>query len=242
MAQMSVSEGPRNEPTRLVSHSRAESDGSRLNPPAISIASSGVCGAILPLIPPPPQSQTTVVVHPLMRVRYEAAAAAGMRGSSQQHRTTSTTTTATQPRGVVGRAGATAAAAASRRPRRATTARMRLLLLCSALAVSTLLLLVHSPTTLGGSGATALAGSSEPFAQRLQHLQATSASRVASQYGIAAGYWQLDLNYSAPAEVPLLARPRYAASNASCWALAARHAEAFSSAYQPTQQLPMVRK
>jgi hypothetical protein len=105
-----------------------------------------------------------------------------------------------------------------------------LLLLCSCAALpTTLFLLAHSH-------ATAL---STPFAGGVRHLRAAYKGRVASSYGVTAGFWRLDVNYSTP-HASLLARTRYGAANTSCWELAAAHAETYTAAYQPTQQPPPV--
>lgn len=85
------------------------------------------------------------------------------------------------------------------------------------------------------------ASTSTTFADGLQHLQATYKGRVDSQYGVAGGYWQLDVNYSSPTVPTLLAKTRYRASNnKTCWDMARAHPETLSALYRPTRQPPTV--
>jgi hypothetical protein len=78
-------------------------------------------------------------------------------------------------------------------------------------------------------------------AEQLRHLKAEFRGHVHSSYGVAGGYWNLDVNYTAPS-VSLLARTRYtvANTNSSCWDIAADQQEPYTAQYHPTQQLPTV--
>lgn len=83
-------------------------------------------------------------------------------------------------------------------------------------------------------------GSAAALSQQLQHLQATFKGRVQSAYDVPGGYWHLDVNYSRPTAVPLLAKTRYRVSNKTCWELASAHPETLSPLYRPTRQPPTV--
>ncbi|KAF6257123.1 hypothetical protein COO60DRAFT_33422 [Scenedesmus sp. NREL 46B-D3] len=74
---------------------------------------------------------------------------------------------------------------------------------------------------------------------QLRHLHAEIRGHVPSSYDVAAGYWHMDVNYTAP-PVSLLARSRYlvASKNSSCWDLAAAQREPFTAQYHPQQHPP----
>lgn len=76
---------------------------------------------------------------------------------------------------------------------------------------------------------------------QLRHLHAEIRGHVPSSYDVAAGYWHMDVNYTAP-PVSLLARSRYlvASKNSSCWDLAAAQREPFTAQYHPQQHPPTV--
>ncbi|KAF8059989.1 hypothetical protein HT031_004927 [Scenedesmus sp. PABB004] len=95
---------------------------------------------------------------------------------------------------------------------------------------------------LGAAAALAAAGGAAPAGDGdgLAHLAAAYRGPVASAYGVEGGYWRLDVNFTSP-RVPLLARPRFAASNATCWELAAATRQPFTALYQPTGAPPAVR-
>lgn len=110
---------------------------------------------------------------------------------------------------------------------------MRLLLLLVAMTGCSLLVAVNMASETQHTAAAA--------ADQLRHLRAELRGHVPSSYGVADGYWHLDVNYTAP-HVSLLLRTRYlvANSNSSCWDLAAAQQEPYSEQYHPTQQPPTV--
>lgn len=105
------------------------------------------------------------------------------------------------------------------------------------------LLYLTGITVAGLLGALSLASSHTPSSAgaALSHLQADFKGHVSSIYGIADGYWHLEVNYSTPA-VPWLQRSRYLVtnSNSSCWDLAKQQPEPYTREYHPTLNPPRV--
>lgn len=110
---------------------------------------------------------------------------------------------------------------------------MRSLLLLVGMTGCSLLLAVNMASDTHHSAAAAV--------DQLRHLHAELKGHVPSSYGVADGYWQLEVNYTLPS-ASLLARTRYlvANSNSSCWDIAAAQQEPYTAQYHPRQQAPTV--
>jgi hypothetical protein len=110
---------------------------------------------------------------------------------------------------------------------------MRSLLLLISMTCCSLLLAVNMASDAHHTTAAAV--------DQLRYLHADYRRHVPSSYGVADGYWHLEVNYTAP-PVPLLARTRYlvANSNSSCWDIAAAQQEPYTAQYHPMQQPPTV--
>lgn len=108
---------------------------------------------------------------------------------------------------------------------------MRSLLLLVGMTGCSLLLAVNMASDTHHSAAAAV--------DQLRHLHAELKGHVPSSYGVADGYWQLEVNYTLPS-ASLLARTRYlvANSNSSCWDIAAAQQEPYTAQYHPRQQAP----